>query len=137
MDPDDRAHLFQVMPADLISRLMTQLSPRERRSTELLLAYPNETAGRIMNPEFVRLKPGMTVSEGLAEVRRNRDKAETIYVLPVSDDEMRLVGTIGLEDLVLAEPNQRIEIADKDSRNIPFPPGRIRKPLRASFKRQT
>ena len=109
MDPDDRVHLFQVMPADLISRLMTQLSPRERRSTELLLAYPKETAGRIMNPEFIWLKPGMTVSAALAEVRRHRDKAETIYVLPVSDDAMRLLGTVELEDLVLAEPKQRIE----------------------------
>jgi magnesium transporter len=109
MDPDDRAHLFQVMPADLISRLMTQLSPTERRSTELLLAYPKETAGRIMNPEFIWLKPGMTVSAALAEVRLHRDKAETIYVLPVSDDAMRLLGTVELEDLVLAEPTQRIE----------------------------
>ena len=109
MDPDDRVHLFQVMPADLISRLMTQLSPRERRSTELLLAYPKETAGRIMNPEFIWLKPGMTVSAALAEVRLHRDKAETIYVLPVSDDAMRLLGTVELEDLVLAEPKQRIE----------------------------
>ena len=109
MDPDDRVHLFQAMPADLISRLMTQLSPRERHCTELLLAYPKETAGRIMTPEFIRLKPGMTVSEGLAEVRRHRDKAETIYVLPVSDDAMRLVGVIGLEDLVLAEPDERIQ----------------------------
>jgi magnesium transporter len=109
MDPDDRVHLFQVMPADMISRLMTQLSPRERRSTELLLAYPKETAGRIMNPEFIRLKPSMTVSAGLAEVRRHRDRAETIYVLPVSDDAMRLLGTVSLEDLVLAEPRQRIE----------------------------
>jgi magnesium transporter len=109
MDPDDRVHLFQVMPADMISRLMTQLSPRERRSTELLLAYPKETAGRIMNPEFIRLKPSMTVSAGLAEVRRHRDRAETIYVLPVGDDAMRLLGTVNLEDLVLAEPRQRIE----------------------------
>ena len=109
MDPDDRVHLFQVMPADLISRLMTQLSPRERRSTELLLAYPKETAGRIMNSEFIWLKPGMTVSAALAEVRLHRDKAETIYVLPVSDDAMRLLGTVELEDLVLAEPKQRIE----------------------------
>ena len=109
MDPDDRVHLFQVMPADMISRLMTQLSPRERRSTELLLAYPKETAGRIMNPEFIWLKPSMTVSAGLAEVRRHRDRAETIYVLPVGDDAMRLLGTVNLEDLVLAEPRQRIE----------------------------
>ena len=78
---------------------MAQLSPRERRSTELLLAYPKETAGRIMNPKFIRLKPGMTVSAALAEVRRHRDKAETIYVLPVSDDAMRLLGTVELEDL--------------------------------------
>ncbi|ODS02608.1 hypothetical protein AUC71_01510 [Methyloceanibacter marginalis] len=109
MDPDDRVHLFQAMPADLISRLMTQLSPRERHCTELLLAYPKETAGRIMTPEFIRLKPGMTVSDGLAEVRRHRDKAETIYVLPVSDDAMRLVGVVELEDLVLAEPDERIQ----------------------------
>jgi magnesium transporter len=45
----------------------------------------------------------------LAEVRRHRDRAETIYVLPVGDDAMRLLGTVSLEDLVLAEPRQRIE----------------------------
>lgn len=109
MDPDDRARLFEVMPTDLISRLMARLSPGERESTELLLAYPKETTGRVMNPEFIRLKPDMTVSAGLAEVRRHGGKVETIYVLPVCDDAEQLVGTVELEDLVLAEPNQRIE----------------------------
>lgn len=108
LDPDDRARLFEEMPDELASGLISGLSPAERRATQLLLAYPEESAGRIMSPDFIGLRPEMTVSEALAELRRRSDGAETIYVLPVHDEAKRLLGTVELEDLVLAEPDERI-----------------------------
>ncbi len=46
----------------------------------------------------------MTVDEALEKIRRDGVSAETIYALPVLDDERHLVGITGLRALVLADP---------------------------------
>ncbi|MFA5516504.1 MAG: magnesium transporter [Desulfuromonadales bacterium] len=109
MDPDDRARLFDEMPAVVVRKLLAGLSPRERRLTAMLLGYPEESAGRIMSPKFVRLLPVMTAAEALARVRRRGHDAETVYTLPVTDDELCLVGMVELKDLILAEPGTTVE----------------------------
>ena len=53
MSPDDRAKLFDELPAKVVRRLQSQLSPKERRATALLLGYEEGTAGRIMTPEYI------------------------------------------------------------------------------------
>jgi magnesium transporter len=108
MDPDDRARLVDEMPAKVARRLIAGLSPWERALTATLLGYPEETAGRIMSPEYVSLRAGMSVAQALDKVRRAGRHAETVYALPVTDDQRRLIGAIGLRDLVLADPDQRI-----------------------------
>jgi magnesium transporter len=108
MDPDDRARLVDEMPATIASRLLAGLSPWERALTNTLLGYPEDTAGRIMSPEFVSLKDGMSAEQALEKVRRAGSSAETVYALPVTDDQRRLIGVVGLRDVVLAEPDQRI-----------------------------
>jgi magnesium transporter len=104
MDPDDRARLLDEMPAKVAHRLLSQLSPHERRLTSVLLGYPPESAGRVMSPEFVSLRADMTVADALAKVRRSGAEAETIYMLPVTDGQRRLVGVVSLKQLVLADP---------------------------------
>ncbi|KIH76843.1 magnesium transporter [Geoalkalibacter ferrihydriticus] len=108
MDADDRARLFDEMPATVVRKLQAGLSPRERRLTAMLLGYPDESAGRIMSPKFIRLIPEMRVEDALARVRRRAQDAEPIYTLPVTDDELRLLGTITLRDLLLAEPENTV-----------------------------
>ncbi len=108
MDPDDRARLVDEMPAKVARRLLAGLSPWERALTSTLLGYPEDTAGRIMSPEFVSLRVGMSVEQALDKVRRAGRSAETVYALPVTDDQRRLIGAVGLRDIVLAEPDQRI-----------------------------
>lgn len=104
MDPDDRARLTEEMPAKVANRLLAGLSPNERRLTSTLLGYPEDSAGRLMSPEVASLRAGMTVSDALDRLRRVGRRAETIYALPVTDDRRRLVGALGLRDLVLADP---------------------------------
>lgn len=109
IDPDDRARLTEEMPAKVARRLLAGLSPNERRLTSTLLGYPEDSAGRLMSPEVASLRAGMTVAEALDRLRRIGRSSETIYALPVTDDHRRLVGALGLRDLVLASPSQRIE----------------------------
>jgi magnesium transporter len=104
MDPDDRARLTEEMPAKVARRLLAGLSANERRLTSTLLGYPEDSAGRLMSPEVASLRAGMTAREALDRLRQIGRSAETIYALPVTDDHRRLVGALGLRDLVLAEP---------------------------------
>jgi magnesium transporter len=50
----------------------------------------------------------MSAEQALAKVRRAGRSAETVYALPVTDDQRHLIGAIGLRDVVLADPDQRI-----------------------------
>ena len=108
MDPDDRARLVDEIPAKVARRLLAGLSPWERALTSTLLGYPEDTAGRIMSPEYVSLRAGMSAEQALEKVRRAGRSAETVYALPVTDDQRRLIGAIGLRDIVLADPDQRV-----------------------------
>jgi magnesium transporter len=115
MDPDDRARLTEEMPAKVARRLLAGLSPMERQLTSTLLGYPEDSAGRLMSPEVASLRAGITVAEALERLRRIGRSAETIYALPVTDDQRRLVGALGLKDLVLADPGTRIgDLMDPD-----------------------
>jgi magnesium transporter len=108
MDPDDRARLTEEMPAKVARRLLAGLSPNERRLTSTLLGYPEDSAGRLMSPEVASLRAGLTAAEALERLRRIGRSAETIYALPVTDDRRRLVGALGLRDLVLADPSATV-----------------------------
>jgi len=115
MDPDDRARLVDEMPAKVAKRLLAGLSPHERALTATLLGYPENSAGRVMSPEVVNLRANQSVADALARLRRIGKSAETIYGLPVTDDKRRLVGALGLRDLVLADPETKIgELMDRE-----------------------
>src|SRR5690606_6908399 len=72
--------------------------------------YPAGSAGRIMTPDFTNVRASMTAADALAKVRRGgrRPTRSQILVLPVTDDERRLIGVVDLPDLVTAEPAARI-----------------------------
>ena len=115
LDPDDRARLTEEMPAKVARRLLAGLSPNERRLTATLLGYPEDSAGRLMSPEVASLRAGITAADALERLRRIGESAETIYALPVTDDHRRLVGMLGLRDLVVATPETLVgDLMDTD-----------------------
>ncbi|PSB08390.1 magnesium transporter [filamentous cyanobacterium CCP1] len=109
MSPDDRARLFDELPATVVTRLLDQLSSEERRATALLLGYKPGTAGRIMTPEYIALKQDLTIEQAFQQIRRQAHIAETIYHLYVTEADRRLLGILSLRDLVTAQPEQSIE----------------------------
>ncbi len=109
MSPDDRVRLFDELPAELVSRILAQLSPEERRATNLLLGYGENTAGRIMTPEYISLPAHLTLGETLERLRTQATVSELIYYVYVTDESKRLKGVISLRDVVINEPHQTLE----------------------------
>ena len=115
MSPDDRAKLFDELPAKVVRRLLSQLSPGERKATALLLGYEEDTAGRIMTPEYISLKETLTINEALAAIRSLANASEIIYYLYVTDGSRHLTGIVSLRDLVLSPAETTLgEIMTRD-----------------------
>jgi magnesium transporter len=108
MDPDDRARLLGEAPAKFAQKVLAGLSARERAMTADLLGYPEGSVGRVMSPETVLLRHNLTAGQALEQVRARGADAETVYTLPVVDDQRRLVGVLTLRDLVLSPPDRPI-----------------------------
>ncbi|MEL6488597.1 MAG: magnesium transporter [Cyanobacteria bacterium J06634_6] len=108
MSPDDRARLFDELPAKVVRRLLEQLSLQERKATALLLGYEAETAGRIMTPEYVALKENWTVERALNHIRAQADLSETVYYLFVTNFARQLTGILSLRQLVIGQAEQTI-----------------------------
>ena len=104
MSPDDRARMFDELPAKIVRRLLSQLSPNERQATAILLGYEEDTAGRIMTPEYISLKDNLTVSQTLERIRSLSNASEVVYYLYVTDVSRQLTGIVSLRNLVIANP---------------------------------
>ncbi len=115
MSPDDRARLFDELPAKVVRLLVEQLSPEERDATAQLLGYEADTAGRLMTPEYISLTENLTVSETLERIRSLANASEIIYYLYVTDESQHLSGIVSLRDLVTSQPQQTLgEIMTRD-----------------------
>lgn len=113
MDPSDRAELFDELPADVVTKLLSFLPKSEREQTIEILNYPENSAGRLMSPNFVYVLRNMNVEEALAKVRKFGKDADTIYTIFVVEEDRTLVGTIKLEELLFSAPETLInEILD-------------------------
>jgi magnesium transporter len=108
MDPDDRAELFDELPDHMVKRLLRLLSPEERREVNRLLNYPEDSAGRLMTPEFIELKEGITAGAAIKRIRKIGLDKETIYYSYVVDEPGMLLGIVSLKDLLLADPEKKV-----------------------------
>jgi magnesium transporter len=109
MSPDERAELFDELPAGVVKRLLQQLSNQQRQATATILGYPEGTAGRVMTTEYVRLRRGLTVGEALSKIRLQDEDKETIYYAYVTDDNRTLVSVVSLRQLLFTFPDVLIK----------------------------
>ncbi|NRA58552.1 MAG: magnesium transporter [Phycisphaerales bacterium] len=113
MDPDDRAALLDEMPDQAAKRLIDRLKPEDRRVTQQILGYPEESIGRLMTPDYVRLRPEWTIQQSLEHIRRFGHDAETVHWVYVIDASGRLIDDLHIRSILLADPNDTVrEIMD-------------------------
>ena len=108
MSPDDRTELFGEIPAELVKKFISLLSPAEREIVLEILNYPSDSVGRLVTPDFVQLYEDMNVEQALAHIRNVGIEKETIYHSYVLDSEKKLIGIVSLKKLVLASHGSKI-----------------------------
>lgn len=109
MDTDDRVRLLDELPTEVAQRLVASLPAEDRRKTQAILGYPARSVGRLMTPDYVRIRPEWTVARALEHIRRYGRDAETINVVYVVDEHGVLVDDLRLRTIIMAEPDQMIE----------------------------
>lgn len=109
LDSDDAAEIIPAMPEEQAERVLGIMKDSASEPIEGLLAYEEETAGRIMNPEVFALEEHVPVADTIAALRTSRsEELEMVFYLYVVDDRRHLVGVCSLRELLLAEPSDQL-----------------------------
>jgi len=104
MAPDEAADALADLPHEQQQELLHAMEKPEAREVEELLEYPARSAGGLMTPDLVELRPEATVADALAEIRRRAEELPMVYEVFVSDPGGALKGLCTLKDLVAADP---------------------------------
>lgn len=110
MDPDEAADLLADLPNRTSETLLGLMEKEEATDVRTLLAYPEDTAGGIMTTEFAYVPDDIRVQEALDFLRHSEDaqEDEVMYYVYILDDNQRLVGTVTLRDMIMADPQSDI-----------------------------
>jgi magnesium transporter len=108
MSPDDRTALFEELPAKVTRKLFDLLSPEDLKEVRGLLGYPEKSVGRVMTPDYVSVRPEMTVAQTLQKIRKRGNDSETTHMLYVTDAKGKLVDELRLRKVLLASPRTRV-----------------------------
>ncbi len=108
LPPDDRAAFLGELPSRAVQELIRLLDPEERKITLSLLGYPEESVGRIMTPDYIAVRPELTVRELLSLIRRVGKNSETIDVIYIIDGKGKLLDDIRIREFLLVDPDTLI-----------------------------
>ena len=100
---DDAAALVDYLPEELSVAVLELMRRKEGGEVESLLEYPEQSAGRIMNPNVFALSEDLTVEEAIKALQGSRD-VEMVFYLYVVDPRRHLVGVVSLRRLLLVSP---------------------------------
>jgi len=113
---DDMVKIFEQMPTDDVADLLGRL-PKERsdaiiermkkessEEVEGLLHYGDDTAGRIMVPDFIALRGNTTAGEAIQLFQKEHLDVEMPFYLYVVDENGKLIGVSSLRQLVVVPP---------------------------------
>lgn len=124
MEPDEAADVLGDVPEERAEELMALMEKAAADEVRSLLAYPEDTAGGLMNTGF-SVSQDSTVAEVVSRIRQlEDDRSDLLHTIFAVDDDGRLMGAITLRDLLLANrasPVSRIMREDVESVRLEDP----------------
>jgi magnesium transporter len=120
LDTDDAADILEDLPDDERREVLAALPAEERAAIEEALAYPEYTAGRLMQRELVAVPSAWTVGQVIDYCREASDLPDDVYDLFIVDEQRRLMGSVALGRMLRTKrPVPITEIMDPDIPSIP------------------
>lgn len=112
---DDIIDFLEELPSNLVKKILQSASDDQRSEINLLLSYPEDSAGYMMTTDFVELKINDTVKRAITRIKTQGKVAETISNCYIVNENRTLVGSIRLREILFADEEEMIEdIMDSD-----------------------
>lgn len=99
MAPDEAADVLAELRPETSEEILEEMNIAPESEVRELLEFEEDTAGGMMNPQFISLHENATVADALAAVQGNRDLLDNLNALFLQDADGRLVGTVPLGKL--------------------------------------
>jgi Mg/Co/Ni transporter MgtE len=113
MEPDDSADLLMELDQERRLPILNLLAPAKQAKIRLLLGHNPQTAGGMMNPDFIALPANASVEDALARIRASNFGLQHVAIVCVVDDAGKLIDTLSLAELVRAGGDQNVsELVD-------------------------
>ncbi|MCB7303208.1 magnesium transporter [Bariatricus massiliensis] len=105
---DDTVDVLEEMPANVVERLLLATDEDTRKQINTILQYPEDSAGSVMNVDYVGLRPDMTVADAILKIRQVGINKETIYTLYITE-KRKLLGVVDIKDLLTSGEGRTME----------------------------
>jgi len=90
-----------------VSSLLNSLDKNLAKELQALLEFPEDSAGRLMDPRVISLRPSMTVEQAQLKLRTLKPKAiNEVYVI---DDQGVLTGRVAIQEIAIADPDTLVQ----------------------------
>ena len=110
LETDDAVQLIEDLDEADQRAILAEIELEDRIAIQSALAYPEETAGRLMSRDFVAVPEHLTVGDLIDFLREGRDLPDEFFEVFVVDEKHHPVGTCALS-WVLRAP-RTIPLAD-------------------------
>lgn len=108
-DSDDAVDLLEDLDADEQSEILSFMPAAERIAIQRSLEYPEDSAGRRMQMDFIAVPPFWTVGDAIDHARESDDLPDEFYELFVVDPAFHFIGTVPLNRLLRTKRPVRVE----------------------------
>ena len=103
-DDDDTADILQQLPADLIQKVLIAMDVQDRSRVENLLAYPEDTAGGMMDTDTISVRPQVSLYVVFRYLRRHSELPSMTDSIFVVNSRDAFVGVLPLSSLLVSNP---------------------------------
>ena len=119
LESDDAVELLEGMDEEDQEEILEKLPAKERDALERSLLYPENSAGRRMQTEFITVPPDWTVGQAIDYMRDTPDLPDRFYEIYAVDQVQHWQGAVSLDALLRARrPVPLSELIDEDRRRV-------------------
>jgi magnesium transporter len=119
LESDDAVALLEGLDEEDKDEILEKLPPLERDALERSLLYPENSAGRRMQTEFIAVPPDWTVGQAIDYMRNTPDLPDRFYEIYAVDDNRNWQGAISLDALLRSRrPVSLSDIVDENRRRV-------------------
>lgn len=108
LDSDDAVYILEDLDEEDQAAILGELPYADRAQLQKSLDYPEESAGRRMQTEFIAVAPFWTVGQTIDYMREARDLPDSFYEIYVVDPAFRLLGAVALDKVLRTKRDEKV-----------------------------